>query len=164
MTSKFPIKITVTTLIVKKPFQKINFQVRHPENTESIIGIAVTCNLSLGFFDPALGFLTDTAGYLSLAVPQSGDVVYGEDVKQDNNDYSDIPTKMIYGLVHPIGEAKKRDFFLSTHIKTDKAMLEGFYEDILSQNPIPDIGIPLYPYRIKIYLKYQRNELNENPK
>jgi len=156
MSSKFPIKTTVTTLIVKNPFQKINFQIRHPENTESIIGIAVTCNLSFGFFDPALGIIKDTAGYLSLAIPQQGDVVYGEDVKLDNNDYSDITTKMIFGIVHPVGEAKKRDFFLSTHIRTDKAMLEGFYEDVFAHNSIPDMGIPVYPYRIKIYLKYQK--------
>lgn len=159
MSQKFVIKTTVTTLIVKKPLQKINFQIRHPENTQAIIGIAVTCNLSFGFYDPALGTTKDTAGNLSLAIPQKGDVVYGEDVKLDNNDYSDIPTKMIYGIIHPIGEAKKRNFFFQTDIKTDKAILEGFYEDVFAADAPPDSGLPsAYPYRIKIYLRYQRIE------
>lgn len=157
MSLPFSIKETVKVLNVTKPLQKINFQIRHPENVIALIGIAVTSNLVPLPLRPGDVDKGNTAGNLSLAISQKGDVAFGEDVKIDNNDYADLPEKMVYGWAASIESAKKRQFYFETFYKVDKALLEGFYEDIYSPPfQTDDKGIP-YPklYKVSIYLRYK---------
>lgn len=158
MHSEYTIKETIKVLTVVRQKQKIRFQIRHPENAESIIGIAVTSNLIpdppvFGDISPDKGI---TAGHIALSIPQKGDVVFGDDVRADNNDYSDLLEKMVYGLTLDISQAKKRDYYFYTLYKIDKAVLEGFYEDIYSPEYNNTEGVPKsYLYKIRIYIRYQ---------
>lgn len=158
MSRKYHIKETVKVITVTKQNQKINFQIRHPENVHAVIGIAVTSNLIsdpevMGYDAVSKG---NTAGYLALSIPQKGDVVFGEDVKVDINEYADIPERDVYKLSFTIASAKKRQLYFNTFYKIDKAVLEGFYEDIYSPNLFDGGGLPLiYLYKVRIYIRYQ---------
>lgn len=157
MSKRHHIKETVKVITVTKQKQKINFQIRHPENVHAVIGIAVTSNLISELVGGGLEVIDkgNTAGYLSLSIPQKGDVVFGEDVKLDNNDYADIPEKTVYGIQFNIASAKERNQYFDTHYKIDKAVLEGFYEDTYSPE-LTDHGVTKpYLYKIRVYLRYQ---------
>lgn len=158
MSEKYHIKETVKVITVTKQKQKINFQIRHPENVHAVIGIAVTSNLISDpeGIDPTVPPKGNTAGHLAISIPQKGDVVYGDDVKLDNNDYADIPEKTVYGIQFNIASAKKRQLYFNTFYKIDKAVLEGFYEDTYSPELNGGDGLPkAYLYKIRIYLRYQ---------
>jgi len=169
MSAIYPIKETVKVITVTKQNQKIHFQLRHPENVSTMIGIAVTASLStLSDIVPPVPALNDSnmAGHLSLALPQKGDVVFSDDVKIDNNDYADIPEKIIYGLQSNIAASKKRQYYFETEYKTDRAVLEGYYEDIFAPSLTDENGI-LKPflYKVRIYVRYQvkKTEIKEKP-
>jgi hypothetical protein len=159
MHSDYPIKETVKVLTVTKQQQKINFQIRHPENVFAIIGIAITCDKISDQADPGVPDFVNKgsmAGFLSLAIPQKGDVVFSDDVQIDNNEYADLVEKAVWGLALDISGAKKRDYYLKTFIKIDKAVLEGFYEDTYSPSITSNTGELLsYLYKIRIYVRYQ---------
>lgn len=167
MHKEYSIKETVKIITVTKQKQKINFQIRHPENVHAVIGIAVTSNLISESAGGGLDFVDkgNTAGYLALCIPQKGDVVFGDDVKVDNNDYADIPEKAVYGLQLNIASAKERDYYFKTYYKIDKAVLEGFYEDTYSPELTGEHGEPKpYLYKIRIYLRYQVHPTIETEK
>lgn len=153
------IKETVRTIVITKQKQKINFQIRHPENVSEVIGIAITCDKISDPVDPVLGHKGNMAGHVSLSIPQKGDVVYSDDVKIDDNDYADIVEKTVWGLQLNISSAKPRDYFFKTSYVIDKAVLEGFYEDFYSPNLTTDTGEVLpFLYKIRIYLRYKVKE------
>jgi len=178
MAKEYSIKEIVKTIVVTKQLQKINFQIRHPENVCHIIGIAVTSNL---ISDPVNSVMTvdsdgnpisipdpdkgNTAGYLALSIAQKGDVIYSEDVSLDNNDYSDIPEKNLSNYYANIGQSAKHDKYLKTCIKTDKSVVEGYYEDTYSPNlSIEGSYTPKpYLYNVNIYIRYKvfQNESKE---
>lgn len=158
----YSIKETVKVLTVTKQKQKIRFQIRHPENAESIIGIAVTSNLIDD--NPGFGQIgevkSNTAGHLALSIPQKGDIVFGDDVKVDNNTYSDLTEELVYNLKLDISQAGKRDYYFHTLYKIDKAVLEGYYEDLYSPELNNADGIPKpYLYKIRIYIRYQMKSI-----
>lgn len=160
MYKKHSIKETVKVLTVTKQKQKIRFQIRHPENAHSIIAIAVTSNLIID--NPGFGDIGEnkgnTAGHLSLSIPQKGDIVFGEDVMLDNNDYADLPEKVVNIITSDVSKAKKRQFYFKTRYQIDKAVLEGFYEDIYSPDLNDGKGLPkTYLYKVSIYIRYQVN-------
>lgn len=154
MSSVYPIKETVKVITITQPLQKINFQIRHPENVFALTGIAVTSNL-IGRSRDDKSYNGSISGNLSLAISQKGDVAFGEDVMTDDNDYADITEKSFNGLTASILSAKKRQFYFETFYKINKALLEGFYEDVYAprsgegREPLP------YLYKIRIYLRYQ---------
>ena len=152
----YPIKETVKIITVTKQSQKINFQIRHPENVAALIEIAVSGNK---IADPkgADGVNKgNMLGHLSLSIPQKGDVVFGEDVMLDNNDYSEITEKTIFGTTLNISQSKKRQLYFKTCYHIDKAILEGFFQDVYSPNLFDEKGNPLlYLYKIRIYLRYE---------
>jgi hypothetical protein len=160
MYTEYHIKETVTVLTVTKQKQKIRFQIRHPENVYSITGIAVTSNLlpdvvdmgrDLGGVDKGI-----TAGHLALSLPQKGDIVYGDDVRLDDNNYGDFLEREVYQVITDISFAKKRDYYLRSNFKINKAILEGFYEDIYSPDLTNTEGVPkAYLYKIRVYIRYQ---------
>ncbi len=160
MHSTYPIKETVKILTITKQKEKINFQIRHPENVLAIIGIAVTCDKIADHLDPVGGAdipnKGSIAGYVSLSVPQKGDVVFGDDVQLDNNDYADLIEKAVWGLAQDISGAKKRDYYLKTFLPVNKTLLEGFYEDIYSPSLTSFTGEVLpFLYRVRVYIRYQ---------
>jgi len=160
MESTYPIKETVKIITVTKQNQKIHFQIRHPENTEAVIGIAVTSNLTPDITDSSGGStppdLRNTSGYLMLSIPQKGDEVYSEDVKLDKNEYSDFIEKAISGIQNNISKSKKRHFYFDTFFPVDKAILEGFYEDVYSPSLYDFTGhLRSSLYQIRIYIRYQ---------
>ncbi len=183
MSNRHPIKETVKILYITKPNQKIRFQIRHPENVHSIIGIAVTCSLSASRRSEKLG-TNITAGNLHLAIAEKGDVAFTEDVKIDNNDYLDISEKQVFNILTPkdISTAGKRQSYFETNYKITDAIIEGYYEDFflskygyvvntaqLFSEAIPVKGkeiviipkeeiIPIREnqlYKVTIYLRYQ---------
>ncbi|MDP1800827.1 MAG: hypothetical protein Q8L81_05715 [Bacteroidota bacterium] len=153
------IKETVKVITITKQLQKINFQIRHPENVFAIIGIAVTCDKIGEFTGDILPPKGNTAGNISLSIAQKGDVVFSDDVKIDSNDYADIPEKRVYGLQFDIASAKKRQLYFKTFYRIDKALLEGFYEDTYSPSMASD-GVELPLYKIRIYIRYQVSDTN----
>ena len=156
MHKPYPIKETVRTIVITKQKQKINFQIRHPENVSHIIAIAVTCDKIGEHVDPAVEDKGNMAGHIVLSLPQKGDVIYSDDVRIDNNDYADIMEKTVWGLQLPIGQAKPRDYFFKTCFPVDKAVLEGFYEDFYSPQLTIDTGEVLHSlYKIRVYIRYQ---------
>lgn len=178
MAKEYNIKETVTTLIIYKQAQKIKFQIRHPENVHAIIGIAVTSNMKA----PPPGEVRsvipkgDNVGYIALSIPGKGDIVYGDDVKLDNNEYADLLEQALWELSLPISQAKHRQFYFETFYKIDKALLEGFYEDVyFPTNSYGVIGISpkqvidgygtmeVAPalYKIRIYIRYQVKEISK---
>ena len=160
MHAEYHTKETVKVLTVTKVKQKIRFQIRHPENVYAITSIAVTTNLITD--NPGFGHIGEnkgnTAGHLALSIPQKGDIVFGDDVMVDNGDYSDLPEKMVYNIRLDISQAKKRQHYFNTNYKIDKAVLEGYYEDIYSPELNNSDGVPKpYLYKIRIYIRYQIN-------
>lgn len=151
MKPAYPIKDTVTIITVTKPLQKIRFQVRHPEYASELIGIAVTATLDKE--DPSKG---NTCGYLTLTLPQKGDVAYSEDVRLDNNDFSDLMEINVWGLTADVMSSKKNQFYFETCFPIDKAIMEGFYEDTYSPITFLATGEPKpFLYRIRIYARYK---------
>ncbi len=156
------IKETVKVITITKQLQKINFQIRHPENVFAIVGIAVTCNKIPEFTGDLLPSKGNTAGHISMAIAQKGDVVFSDDVKVDANDYADIPEKRVYCLQFDIASAKKRQLYFKTFYRIDKALLECFYEDSYSPTLTNIEGIVLpYLYKIRIYIRYQAIDINQ---
>lgn len=157
MHAEYHTKETVKVLVITKQKQKIRFQIRHPENVYAISGIAITSNLTPD--DPGFGHIMEdkgnTAGHLALSIPQKGDIVFGEDVMLDNNDYADLPEKMVYGFTLDISQAKKRQHYFNTNYKIDKAVLEGYYEDIYSPELISGGISKPFLYKVRIYIRYQ---------
>lgn len=128
MSHRHPIKETVKLIYITKPNEKIRFQIRHPENVHAIVGIAVTCSMIKLDEKKELG---NIAGYLSLAIPEKGDVVFGEDVKIDTNDYTEPLEQLTRALTSEKSvsfSGKKRTYF-NTHYHIKDAILEGYYED-----------------------------------
>jgi len=158
MKKVYPIKETVKVITVTKPYQKINFQIRHPENMEAIIGIAVTSDKMPDAPPPAStgAPLGSMVGQLSLSIPQKGDIVFGDDVMIDNNDYSDLTEKTVFGLIYDISQSKKKGLYFETLYPVDKAMLEGYYEDVYAPSLFNSHGDFLpYLYKIRIYIRYK---------
>ncbi|MGZ3931678.1 MAG: hypothetical protein ACXVNO_01440 [Bacteroidia bacterium] len=154
MKPAYPIRDTVMIITVTKPLQKLRFQIRHPENVSEIIGIAVTSTLDKE--DSTKG---NTCGYLTLSLPQKGDVAYSEDVRLDNEDFSDLAEINVWGLVSDIMYSKKNQMYFETSYPVDKAILEGFYEDTYSPIAFNPIGEPKpVLYKIRVYLRYKVKE------
>jgi hypothetical protein len=156
MKSVYPIKETVKVITITKPNQKINFQIRHPENMDAIIGIAVTSDKMPDAPAYGVGSIGNMVGQLSISIPQKGDIVFGDDVMLDNNDYSDLTEKIVYGLTYDISQSKKRGLYFETLYPVDKAMLEGYYEDVYAPSLFNSKGELLpYLYKIRIYIRYK---------
>lgn len=179
------LKDQIKTLRITKPNQKIRFQVRHPENATSLVGIAVNCN---AFAYRELDLIKGkTAGHLSLMIVQQGDVAYGEDVSIDNNTYQDITERRCwFERNKTLGKAGKRLSYFETNYPITHAIMEGYYEDVLlgsfsldASGAIITIDLPrpsplflqaneiylpviepvnsptIQPYTVNIYFKYQ---------
>lgn len=152
------IKESVYGLTILKPLQKIRFQIRLPENVCAITGFGTTSNkLSEGYV-PEYGevYKGDTVGLLTLSLPGKGDVIFGEDVKVDDNDYADFFEKTLPSNYVPYVYAKKRNIYLDTFVKITNPLLEGYYQDVY--NPFVTIGedgLYHYLYKVRLYIRYQ---------
>jgi hypothetical protein len=158
MSSRYSIKNTVKILSITKPNQKIRFQIRHPENVYAVTGISVTCSLAIDT-DPK-NAISDLAGHLVLAILNKGDVVYVEDVRVDNNNYSEHLEKNLIPSFAPQEQylSGKGKFYFETFFKIKEGVLEGYYEDLFLKPPvliIPIIGNTPITYQVKIYIRYQ---------
>lgn len=179
------LKDQIKTIRITKPNQKIRFQVRHPENALSLVGIAVSCNAyAFRELDIIKG---KTAGHLSLMIAEKGDVAFGEDVQIDNNQYNDLTEKRCwFEAAKTISKIGKRLSYFETNYKITQALMEGYYEDtflgnvslnatgaIVSVSAIPnnplflqanEVYLPIIapvtipetlPYSVTLYLTYQ---------
>lgn len=179
MSNRNHIQTKVNTLIIKKPFEKIRFQIRHPENAFAVIGIAISTNLYLlnlnGGFNvggmsgssPTLPATIDTnletiAGKINLAIPDKGDVVYTDDVHISNNNFIDISQSRINATLSTLNFIQvnqnfsvsgKQFTFFETFYKIKSAILEGYYESNYLPPPPIQFSTPLY--QVKVYIKYQ---------
>lgn len=154
MSNPYPLKEVVKVLTITKPTQKIRFQIRHPENVYSITGIAVTCSL-VSILRGGGG--SSTAGTLTLAIADKGDVVFNEDVKRDNNDYIDEIEKQINATLFSkeLSFSGKRLTYFETQFIITEAVLDGFYEDTFYANRGDVIPRDTILYKVTIYIRYQ---------
>ena len=121
-------KETVSVIYITKPKQKLRFQIKHPENVEAVIGVAVSCTM----IKPKVKTARDIAGLLSISIPQKGDIVFGEAVRIDDNNYLEVLEAKTFGSFFNKSfwfAGKKLDYF-KTYYKVDEAIMESFYEDI----------------------------------
>src|ERR1700757_3786122 len=178
------IKYVVKVITITKPLQKTHFTIRHPENASCLSGIAVTTNAyaaPLMIRDGAKA-PTDNAGFLSLAVPNKGDVFYTEDVKVERDEYRDKIEQLIKPtFITPDFEFSGKKFgYMDTAMPVNDAFMEGYYEDLFFQTGFIGGGIGgpkgegggdfipriLTGYKVTLYLRYIVNEkeIIETPK
>ncbi len=161
MSNRHPIKEKVILLNITKPKQKIRFQIRHPETVNSIIGLAVTSNLS--YLITSKTNYGNTAGVLTIAIAQQGDISYSEAVRIDNNDYVDFTEKTIYNTNSEVELTKigKRITYFETHFPIKEAISEGYYEDVFLKDPLlieEFISKGDVFYQVRIYIRYDNSE------
>ena len=146
------IKRTVQVLSISKVSQKIAFQVRHPENAKTLLGIYVTTTLSRAIKTDAR---ITVAGNLSLARPGKGDVIYTQDVKVDNNQTNDQTTNASGALAddeHFTRNGTQRSFY-ETNLCIHDAIWDGLYDDIYLSYASMLKEAPYY--KITLYLIYE---------
>lgn len=165
MEKEHKIKHVVKVLSITKQFQKIHFTLRHPENALYLSGIAVT---GTKVYEAGLEGITrpDSAGFLSLAIPEKGDVFYTEQVKSEKSKFLDFAEqRLALGfLKNAFGFSGKRKTYFDTCVPITEALMEGYYEDtsfvpviiFLAFSPPPPPSIT--PYTITLYLRYVMNE------
>ena len=169
MDKELNIKYVIHEIVITKPMEKIRFQMRHPENVDCITGIAVTCTCS-GVGKKEKVNRGNNAGYLSLAIPDKGDVMYSENVQADKNIFFEFAKQSIFSTIQRNGfqyTSKQRTYF-DTHIPVTRAFMEGFYEDALFETL--RLSKPTFPiiyaiiegkqalYKVKVYLRYERTK------
>ena len=110
--------------------------------------------------------ISDVAGHLTLAIAEKGDVVYTEDVRVDNNDYSELLEKNLIPSFVPKEQylSGKGKFYFETLFLITDAVLEGYYEDLFFTAPLlkeesmyKDTDL----YQVKIYIRYQTIKTEE---
>lgn len=110
--------------------------------------------------------VSDVAGHLTLAIAEKGDVVYTEDVRVDNNDYSELLEKNLILSFVPKEQylSGKGKFYFETLFLITDALLEGYYEDLFFTAPLlkeesmyKDTDL----YQVKIYIRYQTIKTEE---
>jgi hypothetical protein len=110
--------------------------------------------------------VSDVAGHLTLAIAEKGDVVYTEDVRVDNNDYSELLEKNLIPSFVPKEQylSGKGKFYFETLFLITDAILEGYYEDLFFTAPqlknetvYNDAAL----YQVKIYIRYQTIKTEE---
>lgn len=110
--------------------------------------------------------LSDVAGHLTLAIAEKGDVVYTEDVRVDNNDYSELLEKNLIPSIAPKEQylSGKGKFYFETLFLITDALLEGYYEDLFFTAPLlkdETIYSDVVLYQVKIYIRYQTKKTEE---
>lgn len=138
--------------------EKTRFQVRHPENSACLTGIAVSCTrMRPQGFEGAL--LPDVVGTLALAIPEKGDVFFTQSVKAEQGDFRDFAERKISldYQSYLFGFSAKGIGYCDVAIPTAKALLEGYYEDHAVEDGIIIIGgdPPPERYKLTLYLRYQ---------
>jgi hypothetical protein len=110
--------------------------------------------------------MSDLAGHLTLAIAEKGDVVFTEDVRVDNNDYSEILEKNLTPSFVPREQylSGKGKFYFETKYLITDSILEGYYEDLFFNKPTlkeelfyKDTDL----YQVKVYIRYQTIKENE---
>lgn len=110
--------------------------------------------------------VSDVAGHLTLAIAEKGDVVYTEDVRADNNDYSELLEKNLILSFVPKEQylSGKGKFYFETFFLITDAILEGYYEDLFFTAPLlkeesmyKDTNL----YQVKVYIRYQTIKTEE---
>lgn len=110
--------------------------------------------------------VSDVAGHLTLAIAEKGDVVYTEDVRIDNNDYSELLEKNLIPSFVPKEQylSGKGKFYFETLFLITDAMLEGYYEDLFFTAPQlknETVYNDAVLYQVKIYIRYQTIKTEE---
>jgi len=159
------IKYVVKVIYITKPLQKIHFTVRHPENACYLSGIKVSTNNILGEILKVGQIQNDVTGFLSLAIPQEGDVFYTEEVFSEIPDYAAIVLKELSAMELGGKTPRKKNDYFNTCVQINEAIMEGYYEDtafsmVLSPvKPKGEFDIrKINPYKITLYLRYQLKE------
>ncbi len=148
--------IKLKTVYVTKLLQKINFQFRHPENTKSIIGIMVNCNL---YYDKRFNGVGKQVGTMALSNSQKGDVFYSQVAQLDDNDYRQTLERVIYPTIvkRNLSQWGKQFTWFKTNIPIQHAMMDCYYEDTISIQYKNDFGelIETLPYEVILYIQYE---------
>lgn len=148
--------IETKTIYITRPLQKINFQFRHPENAKSILGIMVNSNL---FFDKRFDRAGGHTGTMALSNSQKGDVFYSQAVLLDKNDYSEVLDLSFYPSIvkSNLSQAGKKFTWFKTNIPISHAIMDCYYEDSITTQPLNDFGkiAAILPYEVILYIQYQ---------
>jgi hypothetical protein len=110
--------------------------------------------------------ISDVAGHLTLAIAEKGDVVYTEDIRVDNNDYSELLEKNLIPSFVPKEQylSGKGKFYFETLFLITDAILEGYYEDLFFTAPLlkeESMYKDTELYQVKIYIRYQTIKTEE---
>ena len=177
------IKYVVKVISITKAAQKIHFTVRHPENATCLSGIAITGTCYLRRLinrDMITKTVNDITGFLSLAIPNKGDVFYSDHIKIETDNFLDKKEQLIGSafLAKKFEFAGKRAEYFDTDIPITDALMEGYYEDVSAANnttivfnstPRLDINPvlatfqqvhnnPEANYKVRLYLRYVMHE------
>lgn len=121
-----------------------------------------TTTASTGNF-PISNNIKDVAGHLTLAITDKGDVVYTDDVRIDNNDYSELVEKNLIPSFVPKEQylSGKGKFYFETKFLVTDAILEGYYEDLFfPKSALSDVsGYSMKNlYQVNVYIRYQTTQ------
>jgi len=159
------IKYVVKVIYITKPLQKIHFTVRHPENACYLSGIKVNTNNILAKIVRDGQIQNDVTGFLSLAIPQEGDVFYTEEVFSEIPDYAALVLNELNAIESGGKNPRKKNDYFNTCVQITEAMMEGYYEDAafgMVLSPVkPKGGFDIRKinfYKITLYLRYQLKE------
>lgn len=162
MSHKTTTYYSIIRLSVKKAFQKIHFQIKHPQDAKFLTGIHQTA-----FYGTAkrLGRIGTELGIIKLAIAESGDVAYTDVVKRDTPIYQDLGDRFLrpytssQNLNSNFSVYGKRQTFYETYLNITEAIAEGYYEDTYNPSPNPfiqEINTAFFvPYEVLIYLRYE---------
>jgi hypothetical protein len=136
-------KTIIHTIPISIKLEKVLFQIVLPENTEAIVGIAITSDLLLSEDDMIV-----EAGLLRLYMADTGDKLFSESVKS----ISALPdyqmTRLKNALDISIVPANKCFDFMETYQPAEETLVEGIYQDFA--------GVKFhgaFSYNVKIYLR-----------
>ena len=172
----------VKVISITKAAQKIHFTVRHPENATCLSGIAITATCYVRRLinrDMVTRTVNDMTGFLSLAIPNKGDVFYSDHIKIETDNFLDKTEQLTRSIL--LGQkfefAGKRAEYFDTEMPITDALMEGYYEDVSSGNntsivfnstPRLDINLqlptlqqvrnPVANYKVRLYLRYVMHE------
>ncbi len=146
--------IQIKTVYVTKPFQKINFQFRHPENAKNIVGLLATCDLFADFRFRGLGH---QVGTLALSHAQKGDIFYSQTLRLDDNTYTQALERIVYPTLTQNSFAKsgKQMTWFKTTIPVTHAIIDCYFEDTLSATHVGGGLSGTLPYEIVLYIQYE---------
>ncbi|MBI3238750.1 MAG: hypothetical protein HYZ43_07940 [Flavobacteriia bacterium] len=134
-------KHLIHSLVITKPFEKVQLQIPIPRNAKKLVGLRVTTS---GHYP----FTNSEIGWLWLRIPEMRDVFFAEIVRNAVQEYGKLSFAPIDGITFGSGQGwidGGKDESFSIEVDASATLFEGYYTDRLGSS-LSD------PYTVKIYL------------